>query len=89
MFLGTYAVQFVASTAAYCALSCCSAASKEVLRHSARVAWSALFFLAMVTAWLMRDFAKPLLEKLPCEFSSARLFQCVQLFSVTFSIPLL
>ncbi|MEW5314073.1 MAG: hypothetical protein WDW38_005597 [Sanguina aurantia] len=65
MFLAGYATQFIASTAAYCAIGCCSAASKEVLRHSARVAWSCLFFLAMVTAWLMRDFAKPLLEKLP------------------------
>jgi hypothetical protein len=55
-----------ASMASYFACQACTCASREVLTHSARVAWSALFFVAMVVAWIMRDFAKPLLEKIPC-----------------------
>ena len=35
--------------------------------HSARLAYSFLFLLAMLVAWVMRDFARPLLEKIPCE----------------------
>lgn len=55
----------VASLAGWAALSCCSIATKEALSNSARVAWSALFFVAMVVAWVMRDFGKVLLEKIP------------------------
>eukprot|EP00200_Dunaliella_tertiolecta_P011069 CAMPEP_0202381332 /NCGR_PEP_ID=MMETSP1127-20130417/34960_1 /ASSEMBLY_ACC=CAM_ASM_000462 /TAXON_ID=3047 /ORGANISM="Dunaliella tertiolecta, Strain CCMP1320" /LENGTH=438 /DNA_ID=CAMNT_0048980259 /DNA_START=170 /DNA_END=1486 /DNA_ORIENTATION=+ len=51
--------------AAYCACQACQFGSREVLAHSARVAWSALFFLSLVLAWVMRDFAKPLMEKIP------------------------
>jgi hypothetical protein len=39
--------------------------TKEVLRKSARLAYCFLFFLAMVLAWVLRDFAKPIIEKLP------------------------
>jgi hypothetical protein len=28
---------------------------------------SFLFFLAIVISWVMRDFARPLLEKIPCK----------------------
>lgn len=35
-------------------------------RHSARLAYSFLFLLGMLVAWVMRDFARPLLEKIPC-----------------------
>ena len=58
----------VASMAGYMACQACTCVSREVLTQSARVAWSALFFVAMVTAWVLRDFAKPLLEKIPCEY---------------------
>jgi hypothetical protein len=44
----------------------CQCATREALQHSARVAWSILFFVAMVSAWLLRDFAKPILEHIPC-----------------------
>ncbi|GAX77158.1 hypothetical protein CEUSTIGMA_g4603.t1 [Chlamydomonas eustigma] len=54
-----------ASMAGYFACQACTCVSREVLTQSARVAWSALFFVAMVTAWILRDFAKPLLEKIP------------------------
>eukprot|EP00195_Chlamydomonas_chlamydogama_P004895 CAMPEP_0202902598 /NCGR_PEP_ID=MMETSP1392-20130828/16943_1 /ASSEMBLY_ACC=CAM_ASM_000868 /TAXON_ID=225041 /ORGANISM="Chlamydomonas chlamydogama, Strain SAG 11-48b" /LENGTH=445 /DNA_ID=CAMNT_0049589387 /DNA_START=195 /DNA_END=1532 /DNA_ORIENTATION=+ len=55
----------MASMAGYLACQACTCVSREVLTQSARVAWSVLFFLAMIVAWIMRDFAKPLLEKIP------------------------
>lgn len=66
MFFGQYMASFAASTAAWCACQGLQCAGREMLSKSARVAWSGLFFLAMVAAWVMRDFAKPLLEKIPC-----------------------
>ena len=36
------------------------------MRRSARLAYCVLFTLAMLLAWVLRDFAKPLLEKIPC-----------------------
>ena len=38
------------------------------MRRSARLAYCFLFTLAMILAWILRDFAKPLMEKLPCKF---------------------
>lgn len=35
------------------------------MRRSARLAYCVLFTLAMLLAWVLRDFAKPLLEKIP------------------------
>eukprot|EP01023_Acetabularia_acetabulum_P027088 TRINITY_DN2563_c0_g1_i2.p1 TRINITY_DN2563_c0_g1~~TRINITY_DN2563_c0_g1_i2.p1 ORF type:complete len:377 (-),score=70.98 TRINITY_DN2563_c0_g1_i2:153-1283(-) len=40
-------------------------AGKQAFNRSARVGFCVLFTLAMVVAWLMRDFAKPLIEKIP------------------------
>lgn len=40
--------------------------AKETFRKSARMAYSVLFILSMLTAWVLRDFAKPVLDKLPC-----------------------
>ena len=57
----------LASIAGYFACQACTCISREILTQSARVAWSALFFVAMITAWILRDFAKPLLEKIPCK----------------------
>jgi hypothetical protein len=31
------------------------------------MAYSFLFFLAIVISWIMRDFARPLIEKIPCK----------------------
>ena len=36
------------------------------MSHSARVAFCILFTLTMLEAWVLRDFAQPLLEQLPC-----------------------
>ena len=45
----------------------CTCLSREMLRKSARMAYCVLFTFAMVLSWVLRDFAKPLIEKLPCE----------------------
>ena len=37
-----------------------------VAKASARVAYCGLFFLSMLLCWILRDYAKPMLEKLPC-----------------------
>lgn len=37
---------------------------------SARLAYSFLFFLAILISWAGRDLAKPLIEKIPCETRS-------------------
>lgn len=66
MFAASWVTSCATQMAAYAACSACQCASREVLKHSARVAWSSLFFLAMILAWILRDFAKPLLEKIPC-----------------------
>ncbi|KFM24734.1 putative serine incorporator [Auxenochlorella protothecoides] len=55
----------VASTAAACACTVCTCASREAMVRSARLAWSFLFTLSMILAWILRDFAKPLLMKIP------------------------
>lgn len=57
----------LASAAAGCVCSCCTAATQSALRSSARAAWSVLFTLSIVTAWLARDFGASLLKQLPCE----------------------
>ncbi|EIE26774.1 TMS membrane protein/tumor differentially hypothetical protein [Coccomyxa subellipsoidea C-169] len=40
-------------------------ASRAAMRKSARLAYCILFTLAMVLAWILRDFAKPIIDKLP------------------------
>lgn len=65
MFLISSAGSMIASCAAVCACQACTCVSKEVLRRSARLAYCILFFLAMVLSWVLRDFAKPIIEKLP------------------------
>lgn len=41
---------------------------------------SFLFFLAIVISWVMRDFARPLLEKIPCKQQSLQ--QQQQLYNI-------
>eukprot|EP00891_Asterochloris_glomerata_P004139 jgi/Astpho2/4139/Aster-01281 len=65
MFILGTAGSWLASCAAVCACQACQCVTKEMLRKSARLAYCALFTLAMVLAWILRDFAKPLIEKIP------------------------
>lgn len=48
-------------------MQACRCAAGEVVKTSARLAYSTLFFSSMVLAWVLRDYAKPLVEKIPCE----------------------
>ena len=41
--------------------------TREALKSSARLAYCLLFTFSLILAWVLRDFAKPLLEKIPCE----------------------
>lgn len=45
------------------------------MKRSARVAYSFLFFLAIVVSWVMRDFARPLIEKIPWIMRAATGFE--------------
>ncbi|KAL4541005.1 hypothetical protein Ndes2526B_g05559 [Nannochloris sp. 'desiccata'] len=65
MFAVAWLPGFIATTAAACACSCCTLATKEALKSSARVAWSILFTFSLLLSWLLRDFAKPLISKIP------------------------
>ena len=60
----------LASSAAACACSCCTMATREAMKSSARVAWSLLFTISLLLSWLLRDFAKPLISKIPCKSSA-------------------
>lgn len=70
MFVASYLGSCAASTAGYCACWTCTNFSKAMMKRSARVAYSFLFFLAIVISWVMRDFARPLIEKIPCEWAA-------------------
>eukprot|EP00873_Tetraselmis_striata_P044677 jgi/Tetstr1/464941/TSEL_009675.t1 len=65
MFILTGAGSLLASCVGACAMTACCAATKELMRRSARLAYCLLFVLAMLSAWLLRDFAGPLLERIP------------------------
>jgi len=66
MFVFSWVGSALASCAATCACHACTFTSREIMRRSARLAYCFLFTLAMILAWVLRDFAKPLMEKLPC-----------------------
>ncbi|KAK9823454.1 hypothetical protein WJX72_002870 [[Myrmecia] bisecta] len=71
MFVLSYAGSALASCAAMCACQACGFAARETFRKSARLAYCVLFTLAMVLAWVLRDFARPLMEKIPWIFHHA------------------
>jgi uncharacterized membrane protein len=79
MFMATWAGSCLAM-AGCSMMSCCT---NQLMLVSARFAYCILFALAMVLTWIMRDFGKPLLEKIPCALQlaclliSARLCQRV------------
>jgi len=67
MFVASYLGACAASAASYCACWTCTTLTRETMSRSARLAYSFLFMLGMMIAWIMRDFARPLIEKIPCE----------------------
>lgn len=72
MFVPVWAATCLASTVASCACGCCTLATKEALSRSARLAWVVLFTFSMILAWILRDVARPLLVKLPCEWEDGQ-----------------
>lgn len=56
----------MAQMAGAAACSACSCATRELMNQSARLGFSLLFFLSMIISWALRDFAKPLIERIPC-----------------------
>eukprot|EP00951_Prasinocladus_malaysianus_P027944 scaffold252805_cov45-Prasinocladus_malaysianus.AAC.1 len=65
MFLLTGAGSLLASCFGACAMTACCTGTKELMKRSARMAYCLLFVLSMLLAWVLRDFAKPLMEKIP------------------------
>lgn len=64
----------------------CSSVATGISRRSARLAYCALFGIALIISWIFREVAAPLLEKIPCEFASI-LQHCLHTFAI--EIPLL
>jgi hypothetical protein len=75
MFVASYLASCAASAAGYCACWTAAGCTKAMMKRSARVAYSFLFFLAIVISWVMRDFARPLLEKIPWIMRAATGFE--------------
>eukprot|EP00882_Tetradesmus_deserticola_P026934 GHRQ01029755.1.p1 GENE.GHRQ01029755.1~~GHRQ01029755.1.p1 ORF type:complete len:452 (-),score=187.10 GHRQ01029755.1:218-1573(-) len=75
MFVATYLGSCAANMAGYCACWTCTNVSQACMKRSARVAYSFLFFLAIVISWIMRDFARPLFEKIPWIMRAATGFE--------------
>jgi hypothetical protein len=75
MFVASYLGTCAASAASYCACWTCGTLTRETMRRSARLAYSFLFTMAMMVAWIMRDFARPLLEKIPWIMRAAAGFE--------------
>ncbi|KAJ7547424.1 hypothetical protein O6H91_06G055900 [Diphasiastrum complanatum] len=60
-----WAASCLASCCASCACEACKGVARGISRRSARIAYCGLFTLSLLLAWLLRDFAGPLLEKIP------------------------
>ncbi|KAJ7538267.1 hypothetical protein O6H91_11G040600 [Diphasiastrum complanatum] len=59
-----WAASCFASCCASCACEACKGVARGISRRSARIAYCGLFTLSLLLAWLLRDFAGPLLEKI-------------------------
>lgn len=55
----------VGSAASLLVCGCCKCVGGQVLKHSARAGYCALFLFGMLLAWCLRDFAEPLANKIP------------------------
>ena len=63
--VGSCAASALASCAAVCACEACKCVGGSVARASARAVYVIFFTLSMAVAWIMRDYAQPLMEKIP------------------------
>lgn len=62
-----WAAGCLASCCASCACEACKGVASGISRRSARLAYCGLFAISLIVSWLLRDFAGPLLAKIPCK----------------------
>lgn len=60
-----WAASCLASCCAACACDACRTVVSGISRRSARIAYCGLFALSLIVAWILREVAAPLLEKIP------------------------
>ncbi|GAB4850454.1 hypothetical protein Ancab_029760 [Ancistrocladus abbreviatus] len=60
-----WAASCLASCCAACACDACRTAVSGISRRSARIAYCGLFALSLIVAWILREVAAPLMEKIP------------------------
>jgi hypothetical protein len=60
-----WAASCLASCCASCACAACTGVVGSISRRSARIAYCGLFALSLIVSWILRDFAGPLLAKIP------------------------
>lgn len=60
-----WAASCLASCCASCTCGLCGTAAAQITRRSARLGFCGLFALSLITAWILREFATPLLEQIP------------------------
>lgn len=60
-----WAASCLASCCAACACDACRTVVSGISRCSARIAYCGLFALSLIVAWILREVAAPLLEKIP------------------------
>lgn len=62
-----WAASCLASCCAACACNACQTVVSGISRRSARIAYCGLFALSLIVAWILREVAAPLMEKIPCK----------------------
>ncbi|KAF5808475.1 putative serine incorporator/TMS membrane protein [Helianthus annuus] len=60
-----WAAGCLASCCASCACGACQSVVSGISRRSARIAYCGLFALSLIVAWILREVAAPLMEKIP------------------------
>lgn len=60
-----FAATCLASCCASCACNACTSVVSNISRRSARIAYCGLFAFSLIVAWILREVAAPLMEKIP------------------------
>ncbi|GLJ46590.1 hypothetical protein SUGI_0981790 [Cryptomeria japonica] len=60
-----WAASCLATCCASCACEACKSVAGGITRRSARIAYCGLFALSLIIAWILREVAAPLMEKIP------------------------
>lgn len=56
-----------ATCCAYCTCEACKTALNGIGRSSARIAYVGLFALSLILAWMVRDYAEPVMHYVSCK----------------------